>query len=135
VRNVRSQAPQKKSGTTITLDPFLPEFASHCPSKASTIKAKIIGHFVSYFVNMHLPKIIYRDEGANEDLFDVFSKQIEKDQDFHLASMTVTPPIHLDCILFYCRRPFRTMRKAPTPSFMALIVVRFNALRWTTCWA
>jgi hypothetical protein len=60
VRNVRSQAPQKKSGTTITLDPFLPEFASHCPSKASTIKAKIIGHFVSYFVNMHLPKIIYR---------------------------------------------------------------------------
>ena len=55
-------------GTEVSFAPFLNQYASHCPKKAETIAAKIVGHFLNYFVTETLPRIVLLDTGASIDL-------------------------------------------------------------------
>jgi hypothetical protein len=48
-------------GTMVRLEPFFPQYAAHCPRKATTIAAKLVGHFLNYFVTGTLPRIMLVD--------------------------------------------------------------------------
>ncbi|MDD2859439.1 MAG: hypothetical protein PHT60_14775 [Acidiphilium sp.] len=48
-------------GTTIRLVPFRTNFGAYCPRKATTIAAKLVGHFLSYFVVGRLSQIALTD--------------------------------------------------------------------------
>ena len=76
IRNLEIGSPGKQTGTTVHLGPFRPEYAAHCPRKAKTIRNKIIGHFISYFVNMHAPRIVFFDTNTADDLLDTFSEVV-----------------------------------------------------------
>lgn len=56
----------KPIGTTVRLEPFQTNFESHCPKKVKTIAAKLVGHFLSYFVIGKLPKIKLIDDETIE---------------------------------------------------------------------
>jgi len=61
-------APSDSVGTKVTLVPFFPQYAAHCPRKVSTIAAKLVGHFLNYFVTDTLPRIIVIDDEETIDL-------------------------------------------------------------------
>jgi hypothetical protein len=46
-----------KLGTEVRLAPFLNPYDAHCPKRAATIAAKIVGHFLSYFAVGKLPRL------------------------------------------------------------------------------
>jgi len=48
-------------GTEIRLAPFLSPYDAHCPKRASTIAAKIVGHFLNYFAVGKLPRLTLVD--------------------------------------------------------------------------
>jgi hypothetical protein len=49
-------------GTEVQLHPYLKPYNAYCPKKAETIAAKIVGHFLGYFVVDKLPKIYLIDD-------------------------------------------------------------------------
>ena len=77
---IHSDVENKSSGTTITLHPFNPEFENRCHTKPETIKNKIISHFLSYFINIHVPEIILVDQDIETNLFDYFSNSYTRDK-------------------------------------------------------
>jgi hypothetical protein len=60
-------------GTVVQLEPFQTNFEAYCPKKVKTIAAKLVGHFLSYFVVGKLPKITLIDVGQTIDLGKFFS--------------------------------------------------------------
>ncbi len=60
-------------GTKVRLAPFQVNFEAHCPRKAKTIAAKLVGHFLSYFVVGNLPKITLIDAEGTIDLRKFFA--------------------------------------------------------------
>ena len=82
VRNLSISESSAPTGSSIELGPFHPEYAAHCPAKTSTIQNKIISHFLSYFLNMHAPRIIVIDGGEKDDLFDMFTNAVSQDKEY-----------------------------------------------------
>jgi hypothetical protein len=82
VRNITDGQTHENPGTSVTLHPFYEEYAAHCPSKMSTLRNKLIGHFISYFLNLNAPKFLLHDINDTIDLFDVFTEAAVRDQDF-----------------------------------------------------
>ena len=76
----------KDTGTSVTLHPFYDEYSVYCPSKTITLRNKLIGHFVSYFINMNAPKFFLHDLGSTINLFDVFSEASARDHDFPITA-------------------------------------------------
>jgi hypothetical protein len=52
---------QAANGTEVRLLPYQPHFQAHCPKRASTIAAKLVGHFLNYFAVGKLPRITLID--------------------------------------------------------------------------
>ncbi len=82
VRNVTISESPGPTGSLVELGPFHPGYAVHCPSKTSTIQNKIISHFLSYFINMHAPRIFVIDGGERNDLFDMFTDAVSEDREY-----------------------------------------------------
>jgi len=78
LRNITPSGARNAIGTTVKLYPFKASFKSVCPRKESTIQAKIISHFLAYFVNMTAPKIVVIDDGT-ADLFSIFTEFVKDD--------------------------------------------------------
>jgi hypothetical protein len=74
----RKAASESNLGTEITLSPFLGQYAAHCPKKIDTIAAKIVGHFLNYFVTETLPRMVLIDSGASIDLREFYSDNQQK---------------------------------------------------------
>ncbi len=60
--SVVAAEPGEMLGTQVQLYPYLRPYNAHCPKKAETIAAKIVGHFLSYFVVGKLPEITLIDD-------------------------------------------------------------------------
>lgn len=82
VRDLTISESSGPTGSSVELRPFHPEYAAHCPSRTSTIRNKIISHFLSYFINMHAPSIFVIDEGIKDDLFDMFTNAVSDDREY-----------------------------------------------------
>ena len=63
----------KPIGTTVRLNPFHTEFEAYCPKKVTTIAAKLVGHFLAYFVIGKLPSITLIDGTQTIDLGKFYS--------------------------------------------------------------
>ena len=63
---VTSAPAGSKFGTEIRLSPYVNPYDAHCPKKSSTIAAKIVGHFLSYFAVGKLPRIVLVDAEATD---------------------------------------------------------------------
>ena len=50
-----------KLGTQVRLAPYLSPYDAHCPKRAETIAAKIVGHFLNYFAVGKLPRVVLQD--------------------------------------------------------------------------
>ena len=48
-------------GTEVRLVPYQTQFEAYCPKKATTIAAKLVGHFLNYFVVGKLPRMTLTD--------------------------------------------------------------------------
>jgi len=70
IKKVKSQQP---IGTTVRLEPFHTNFEVYCPKKAKTIAAKLVGHFLNYFVIGKLPNITLTDVGEAINLKKFYS--------------------------------------------------------------
>ena len=64
------------------LGPFHEDYRTHCPSKMATIKNRLIGHFVSFFINLNAPQFYLIDRGEVVDLLDAFSSATHRDKDY-----------------------------------------------------
>jgi hypothetical protein len=73
LRTQKKVDPQNEIGTTVQLRPFITNFGAYCPRKASTIAAKLVGHFLNYFVVGHLPQITLIDSAEVIDLKTYYS--------------------------------------------------------------
>lgn len=83
----------KFSGTEISLTPFITEFGAHCPKKASDIAAKIIGHFLPYFIVDRFPIILLKDINEDIDLRSYYyNNQIENDLDHFSLEVSSEEP-------------------------------------------
>jgi hypothetical protein len=60
-------------GTTIRLSPYHTNFEAYCPKKVTTIAAKLVGHFLAYFVVGKLPNITLTDGSEVIDLGKFYS--------------------------------------------------------------
>lgn len=68
----------KPIGTTIRLSPFHTNFEVYCPKKVTTIAAKLVGHFLAYFVVGKLPSITLTDGTEVIDLGKFYSDNQER---------------------------------------------------------
>lgn len=82
LHDVRAPDSITSTGTTVTLTPFQTDYEAHCPSRAATIKNKIISHFLAYFVNMHTPEMLVIDNDGKTKLFDYFTQSVVRDGDY-----------------------------------------------------
>ena len=83
-----SDSTEAQLGTAILLEAFNAEYSAHCPKKLSTLTNKIISHFLSYFINMHAPRIILQDSAEVIDLFDRFTGVVTRDQTYEFRVPT-----------------------------------------------
>lgn len=65
---LRQVVPGIEPGTEVRLAPFHTPFEAHCPKKAATIAAKLVGHFLEYFVVGRAPRVTLTDMAAEVDL-------------------------------------------------------------------
>jgi hypothetical protein len=65
---LKMAAPDLAPGTDVHLIPFDPKFGAHCPKKTSTIAAKLVGHFLPYFMVDKVPQILVADDSEVTDL-------------------------------------------------------------------
>lgn len=63
-------------GTRIHLEPFVDDYAVHCPRRSETIASHIIGHFLSYFVSYEAPTFIMKDGASEINLLDFYSEHV-----------------------------------------------------------
>lgn len=85
VRNLTRSEGSGLTGSSVRLEPFHPEYAALSPVNTSTIQNKIISHFLSYFINMHAPRLIIIDGGEKYDLFNMFTDAVSDDQEYSFA--------------------------------------------------
>jgi hypothetical protein len=85
VRRVITRETHVQTGTAVTLYPFREGYAVYCLSKTVTLRNKLIGHFVTYFINLNAPKFNLHDLGETVSLFDDFSAASARDQNFQIA--------------------------------------------------
>jgi hypothetical protein len=78
-----------KLGTEIRLSPYLSPYDAHCPKRAATIAAKIVGHFLNYFAVGKLPRVVLLD-GELIDLRTFYSDNQQK-SDIDVISLCVKP--------------------------------------------
>lgn len=100
LRNVVEKAGRLTNGTRVELTPFRSQYKSVCPKKPETIRAKVISHFLPYFVNLNTPTITVHDGGAN-DLFDSFSDLVKSDskKPFEIEHGGMTHAFSFNCFL------------------------------------
>ncbi len=65
-------------GTTIRLHPYHVNFEAYCPKKAATIAAKLVGHFLNYFVVGKLPTITLTDGTETINLKTYYSENQQR---------------------------------------------------------
>lgn len=85
--------------TAITLNPFKSAFATRLPKKLETFANRLIAHFVSFFANIAHPEISVCDDEEAIDLFDIFSKKIERDKDYPFSVEGIDEEFVLHCFL------------------------------------
>lgn len=78
----------KPIGTTIRLSPFQTNFEVYCPKKVTTIAAKLVGHFLAYFVIGKLPSITLTDGTEVIDLGKFYSDNQQRN-DLKTLELTV----------------------------------------------
>ena len=80
----------KPIGTTIRLSPFLTDFEVYCPKKVATIAAKLVGHFLAYFVVGKLPSITLAD---GTEVIDLGKFYADNQQRNDLNTLELTRPV------------------------------------------
>ncbi len=85
--------------TAITLNPLKSAFATKLPKKLDTFASRLIAHFVSFFANIAHPDISVSDDEETIDLFDIFSKKIERDKAYPFSVEGVDEGFILHCFL------------------------------------
>jgi hypothetical protein len=80
-------------GTTVEINPYRDSYARVIPKRAATIASRTLAHFISYFVNISQPKILFYDGDEIIDLFDEFSDSTERDEDFKF-NLTIADEKH-----------------------------------------
>lgn len=93
---VVSSAPAE---TAVTLNPFKSAFATKLPKKLETFANRLIAHFVSFFANIAHPEISVSDDEETIDLFEIFSKKIERDKDYPFSVEGIDEGFVLHCFL------------------------------------
>ncbi len=89
-RHVVTTAPSRsKFGTEVRLAPFLSPYDAHCPKRASTIAAKIVGHFLTYFAVGKIPRIILIDSETID--LRAFYTDNQSRNDVAVAQLTIVP--------------------------------------------
>jgi hypothetical protein len=83
LRNIAETNDLGATGTRVTLGPFRPQYRSVCPKKAETIQAKIISHFLAYFIGANAPNIVLVDGNAS-DLSRDFADYVKERRDYPL---------------------------------------------------
>lgn len=76
---------QTQIGTIVEINPYRSQYGRVIPKRAATIASRTLAHFISYFVNISQPKIVFHDEEKTIDLFDEFSSSTERDQDYEFT--------------------------------------------------
>lgn len=84
IKNISKVTLEKPSslGSKVDIFPYRQAYASTIPKKCATIANRTLAHFISYFVNISQPKILFFDGEETIDLFDKFSDSTERDQDY-----------------------------------------------------
>jgi hypothetical protein len=74
-------------GTEVRLAPYLPPYDAHCPKRAETIAAKIVGHFLNYFAVGKLPRVVL----LADELIDLrtFYSDNQQKSDIDVISLTI----------------------------------------------
>jgi hypothetical protein len=78
-----------KFGTEVRLAPYLSPYDAHCPKRAETIAAKIVGHFLNYFAVGKLPRVVLQDGGLI-DLRTFYSDNQQK-SDIDVITVPIDP--------------------------------------------
>lgn len=88
-------------GSCVELNPYRSEYATGLPKKAITVANRVLAHFISYFVNISHPIIRVLDGASEIDLFEQFTKSIERDADydFELNVAGETSEFKMHCFL------------------------------------
>lgn len=84
IANISERAARPKRGTTVRLNPFRSEYKSVCPKRAETIQAKIISHFLSYFISGNTPEITVVD-GEESRLSTEFADYVQGRKDSEIV--------------------------------------------------
>lgn len=66
-------------GTKVRLEPYVAAYSAHCPRKAETIAAHIIGHFLRNFASYEVPSFTLVDRADRISLLDFYSSNVESD--------------------------------------------------------
>lgn len=66
-------------GTKVRLEPYVTAYSAHCPRKAETIAAHIIGHFLRNFASYEVPSFTLVDRAERLSLLDFYSSNVESD--------------------------------------------------------
>lgn len=100
IRNEGETSAVPSIGTVVKLASMKSEYRSVCPKKAETLQAKLISHFLSYFVNLNTPKMVLID-GERFDLFEVFADYVKEDHErsFTVDQGSATHKFKLSCYL------------------------------------
>ena len=89
VSHTKIEVKDAKTGTTISLIGFHPEYQKNCPKTFDTIARKLIEHFLTMFVMASCPKITLTDsyEDTTQTLNEIFQRDIG--QHGHQEPLTV----------------------------------------------
>lgn len=77
--NLRPAGTSPSIGTKVRLDPYVAAYSAHCPRKAETIAAHIIGHFLRNFASYEIPSFTLVDRTERISLLDFYSSNVESD--------------------------------------------------------
>jgi hypothetical protein len=76
------------TGTEVRLIPYHIHFEAYCPKKATTIAAKLVGHFLNYFVVGKMPKMILIDGTESINLGTFYSDNQQR-SDISILELTL----------------------------------------------
>lgn len=76
---VRDEAGER-CGTTVRLHPFHVNFEAHCPKRTTTLAAKLVGHFLTYFAVGKVPTMTLVDGGEIIDLVRYYSENQQRSE-------------------------------------------------------
>jgi hypothetical protein len=85
-------------GTKVRLEPYVQSYSAHCPRKAETIAAHIIGHFLRNFASYEVPSFSLVDRTERISLLDFYSSNVESDtpETLRVVLDTGEEPIDVD---------------------------------------